>query len=89
MLFDFPSIFNTVQPVLLRDKLTGMHVGPHLVIGLLTIRLTNQAEELLIRDNDQQHRNATNNCTALLFHALYIGHQLQQVLEWHSCSMVV
>lgn len=31
---DFSSTFNTLQPLLLRDKLTGMGVDLHLVVGI-------------------------------------------------------
>jgi len=31
MFFDFSSTFNTIQPILLRDKLSGMGVDAHLV----------------------------------------------------------
>lgn len=32
---DFPSAFNTIQPLLLRDKLTEMGVDPHLVAWIM------------------------------------------------------
>ena len=32
MFFDFPSAFNTIQPLLLRDKRTEMGVDQHLVL---------------------------------------------------------
>ena len=32
LFFDFPSAFNTIQPPLLQEKLTSMHVNPQLLI---------------------------------------------------------
>lgn len=49
MFFDFSSAFNTIQPLLLRDKLQEMEVDTHLVTWI-TDYLTGRPQHVRIRD---------------------------------------
>ncbi|XP_076869940.1 uncharacterized protein LOC143521209 [Brachyhypopomus gauderio] len=49
MFFDFSSAFNTIQPLLLRDKLVKMEVDMHLVTWI-TDYLTGSPQHVRIRD---------------------------------------
>ncbi|KAI4874508.1 hypothetical protein NFI96_027595, partial [Prochilodus magdalenae] len=49
MFFDFSSAFNTIQPLLLRDKLMKMEVDMHLVTWI-TDYLTGRPQHVRIRD---------------------------------------
>uniref|UniRef100_A0A3B1JI52 Reverse transcriptase domain-containing protein n=1 Tax=Astyanax mexicanus TaxID=7994 RepID=A0A3B1JI52_ASTMX len=49
MFFDFSSAFNTIQPLLLKDKLVGMQVDPYLV-SWITDYLTDRPQYVRLKD---------------------------------------
>ena len=61
--FDFSSAFNTIRPLLLRDKLTEMRVDPLLVTWITSQRdhSTSETEGLHVRHCGQQHWSTTRD----------------------------
>ncbi|KAI4888859.1 hypothetical protein NFI96_007029, partial [Prochilodus magdalenae] len=96
MFFDFSSAFNTIQPLLLRDKLMKMEVDMHLVTWI-TDYLTGRPQHVRIRDcssdTEVQALSAANLHQGVDVEVVrsyrYLGVHLDERLDWSVNTDIV